>query len=133
MSSGTSDDMDWLPSGLEARLDIKTKQVGHGKKVAHEGEILNRVVRATPSGFEFEADPRRAELVVEPMNSQGARGAATEGIDDLEDDEEPLQGTRVAAYRSRVARANDLAVDRPDIVFASKELCRRMSKPTKQS
>ena len=36
------------------------------------------------------------------------------------------------AFRRLVARANYISVDRPDIAFAVKELCRRMSKPTER-
>ena len=34
-------------------------------------------------------------------------------------------------YRSIAARANFLSADRPDIMYAVKELCRGMAKPTK--
>ena len=35
-------------------------------------------------------------------------------------------------FRRLVARANYISIDRPDIAFAVKELCRRMSKPTER-
>jgi hypothetical protein len=38
----------------------------------------------------------------------------------------------VRKYRSGTARANYLAMDRPDLAFATKELCRRMSAPRVQ-
>ena len=34
-------------------------------------------------------------------------------------------------YRSIAARANDLSADRPDIIYAVKDLCRGVAKPTK--
>ena len=42
----------------------------------------------------------------------------------------PLDRTRAAAYRALAARANYLALDRPDLAFAAKECCRRMASPS---
>ena len=33
-------------------------------------------------------------------------------------------------FRGQAARANDLGPDRPDIIYAAKEVCRGMSSPT---
>ena len=37
------------------------------------------------------------------------------------------------SFRALAARANYLALDRPDIAFATKELCRHFSKPTEEA
>ena len=42
----------------------------------------------------------------------------------------PLDREEMRRYRSAVARCNYLAVDRFEIAFTTKELCRAMSKPT---
>ena len=42
----------------------------------------------------------------------------------------PLAGDAITLYRSGVSRCNYLSVDRPDIPFESKELCKAMAKPT---
>ena len=42
----------------------------------------------------------------------------------------PLSPAEVTLYRATAARANYLALDRPDLAFAAKEACRRMSAPT---
>ena len=41
----------------------------------------------------------------------------------------PLSPERTGLFRAGAARAKYLALDRPDIAFAAKELCRRMSAP----
>ena len=41
-----------------------------------------------------------------------------------------MEGDSATAYRAMVARANFLAIDRPDIAFSVKEICRRMSAPS---
>ena len=42
-----------------------------------------------------------------------------------------LDPAEATSYRGITARANYLAVDRPDLVYSVKELCRGMAKPTK--
>ena len=44
--------------------------------------------------------------------------------------EQQLPEREHTAFRALAARANYLAADRPDIIFAAKEICRLMAKPT---
>ena len=53
---------------------------------------------------------------------------ATPGVD-----ERQLDLQEVRSFRSAAARCNYLAADRPNIVFATKELCRAMYNPTEES
>ena len=48
----------------------------------------------------------------------------------MEENAEDLDNGEAAVFRSVAARANYLAQDRPDIMFAVKEICRSMSAPT---
>ena len=85
----------------------------------------------TKSGWEIEADPRHGELVIKEMELDGAKGLTTQGVDEpLQEEDVERVGWRATRFRSVAARANDLALDRPDLQFALKELCRSMSKPT---
>ena len=43
---------------------------------------------------------------------------------------EPLDAEAASLYRAGAARANYLALDRADLTYSAKELCRRMSEPT---
>ena len=47
------------------------------------------------------------------------------------ENEEELSPVEATRYRGIAARANYLAADRPDIMYAGKELCRGMAKPTR--
>ena len=67
MSSGSAKDMDWLKCVLENEYEIKTQIVGHQAGCQTEGKILNRIVRCTSNGWEYEADPRHAELIIEQL------------------------------------------------------------------
>ncbi len=53
--------------------------IGPGNRQQKEAKILNRVIRFTNEGLEYEADPRHAEIIVnelglrncKPVNSPG--------------------------------------------------------------
>ena len=97
-----------------------------------EAKILNRIVRRTDAGYEMEADPRHAELIVEQVTKDGARTTTTPGNSQTkdEDEEKELVGEQATQYRALAARCNYLSMDRPDMQFAVKEACREMAKPT---
>ena len=56
-------------------------------------------------------------------------GPATAGGGPEPTSEAPLSPRLVSLYRAGAARANYLALDRPGLCFAAKELCRRMALP----
>ena len=136
-SSGLSDDLDWLQSQLEERFEIKTQRISGKSDHDKEGKILNRVVRWTQSGYEVEADPRHAELVIKQLEASSMKPISTPGVEgkeeeDTEEDFE-LSGESATNYRAIAARLNYLSTDRPDLQYATKECCRDMSKPTSGS
>ena len=118
--------MKWLQGMLAAMFEIKSQIIGHDAEFKQEGKILHRVVRATPQGFEMEADQRHAELIIEALGLEDHKGVATAGIDEPPEEDVPLGSEKSFAYRSLASRANYLAIDRPDIMFATKDLCRKM-------
>ena len=136
-SCGPPDSLDWLEKTLTQQYEIKTTRVGHGQKASKGGQILNRVVRATDKGYEMEADPRHAELIIEQLDLTNAKGVSSPGTDepsaDIEEEPEPLETEQASAFRAIAASCNYLAADRPDIMYAVKELCREMSNPNSRS
>ena len=104
-----------------------------GKDHQQEGKVLNRIIRCTEAGWEIEADPRHAELVVEQLGIED-EGVSTPGVSGTDEEDEDgdvsLEGEDITRYRGVTARCNYMAADRPDCVFATKEGCREMSKPT---
>ena len=134
VTSGQDEQLDWLEEQLKAAYEIQTQRLGMGPQCEAEGKVLNRIVRCDAGGWRLEADPRHAELVVEQLGVGELRAAATPGIDGPEeidqDDDEDITGADVTRFRGVAARCNYLAFDRPDIQFATKEICREMSKPT---
>ena len=116
---------------------MKTQVVGHSEQegVVKEARILNRIVRATHGGWEYESDQRHVEIILEQLELKNAKPLGTPGVEDgtttgEEEDEQPLPGELASVYRAISARASYVSQDRSDIQYAVKELCRRMSAPT---
>ena len=64
-----------------------------GKECQQEGKVLNLIIQCTNVGWEIEADPRHAELVVEQLGIVD-KGVSTPGVsgseEEDEDDDVPL-------------------------------------------
>ena len=133
VSSGEQHQVKWWKDELEMVFDIKIELVGYDDpEVKSEGKILNRLIAVDSRGWSLEADPRHVELLVEELKVE--KGLATPGVEDREEeDDSELKAEEASRYRSLVARANYLAIDRPDICFSVKELCRSMPTPTRSS
>ena len=99
-----------------------------------EGRLLNRVLRCTTDGWEVEPDQRHVDLIIKDLDLGSANEVITPGEKDPKgkavEVEEELSPEDTTKYRAIVARANYLAADRPDIMYAVKEPCRGMAKPT---
>ena len=141
-SAGYPGELDWLENVLSKRYDVTTQRIGdgnqrNGEPKAREGQVLNRVIRRTGSGWELEADLRHAELIVQQLGLGDGKTAATPVVDmpetsvvDEEEEEETLAPEQATVYMAIGSRCNYLAPDRPDLQYATKEACRRMAKPT---
>ena len=133
-SEGPKKNLDWLKEELEKHYELtESARLGPGPNDAKEGKILNRIIRWTDEGLEYEADPRQSEKLIEQLGLSGANSTATPGLKVTAEQiasEEPLDQLKHKAFRGVAARANYLAADRPEIQFASKEICRWMAKPT---
>ena len=133
-TAGCKQDLDWCEAALSGHYGItKGCRLGPGKADSKQGLILNRVIRLNEEGLEYEADPRQAERILEEIGLKSANSAAAPRVEllaqQISEDKE-LPASKCTAYRARAARGNFLAIDRHDAQFASKELCRWMSKPT---
>ena len=108
-------------------------EVGNVPKAIH----LNRLVRLYPPGaeggerWEIEADPRHVEILVSQMGLNNERKAV--GTPSVTMTEEgggkELDAENPACYRSWTMRASYLSQDRCELLFAVKELARRMQQP----
>ena len=86
------------PCLAQGAYEIKIQQLGRGPKVLTEGKVLNRIIRATPSGWEVEADPRHIELVVEQLGLLNDKSVATPGVSGQGEDHVPEDMILTAAH-----------------------------------
>ena len=124
---GPKEDLDWLETEIQEHYELTIKpRMGPGPQDAKEAVILNRIIRWTSSGIEYEADPRQAEKLIAECGMTDTNTVATPGLrlsyDQLEKDE-VLPAHLHTAFRGSAVRANYLAVDRLDCQFAATEVC----------
>ena len=75
--SGSVSSFECSQKELEKPYEIQTQHIGSAKGRPREGKVLNRIIRCTDQGFEIEADPRHAKLVMEQMQVAGEKSVAT--------------------------------------------------------
>ena len=137
-AAGAAEDLDWYESQISKAYEITIQpRLGPGDEDAKEAVVLNRIIRWTSTGVEYEADPRQAEkLLIETGLDENVNSVATPGVrlsfDEIEKDE-PLEQKFHTSFRAAAARANYLAADRPDCQYAAKEICRWMSSPCRSA
>ena len=138
ISEGDDDMMNKFRVALEARFKIKTQMVGlGGGEEQSEARALNRVIRATEDGWEYEPDQRHIDLLIDGLGLQQAKGVSTPGEEEKkweeEENKQELGAEDARKFRGHAARLNYLAADRPDIAYSVKEVCREMARPTRGS
>ena len=118
-TTGSKKELDWFEAELEKRYELtKGGRLGPGPSDAKEGTILNRVVRWTPQGLEYEADPRQGEKLLEQTGLEGANAVGTPGLKPLPQqilDDVDLPQSEFTDFRAKSARGNYLAGELPDI------------------
>ena len=70
-----------------------------------EVKILNRIIRYTASGIEYEADARHSELIIKQLGLESAKPISSPAIEDeprCDDDEEPLSAEYSTQYKSSI-------------------------------
>lgn len=128
-----SNDLIRLKDQLIKRFEIKTKLMGLKEEQSREERILNRAIRVTQKGWEYEADQRHADLIIQETGTSKSSSLSHPGWDkkviEEEEKNEELQEKEATRFRAVAARANYLQADRPDIQYAVEEICRRMANP----
>ena len=129
-ATGPKDELDWFQATLESHYELTVGgRLSPGASDDKEATVLNRVIRWTETGIECEADPRQVERLLEEieLESDGVKGLATPSVQPKQhqiQDEQPLPEDQHTRFRGLAARANYLAADRIDVIYAAKEVCR---------
>ena len=135
MATGSDDNLHWLATGMKKKFEIKCQVLGPEANEDKEIKVLNRIIRWTESGLEYEADPRHSEIVINELGLHDAKGVTSPGtkLPESEDGDELLGGGNITKYRAISARIKYLALDRADIAYSAKECARAMSQPTEKN
>ena len=73
--------IDLMKKEMEAKYELtETGRIGPGPKDGKELKVLNRLVRWTEAGLEYEADPRQAERIVGDLALEGAKTVGSPGV-----------------------------------------------------
>ena len=123
-STGPKVGLDWLEAQLEGKYELrKGGRLGPGPDDATELTVLNRVLRCIQDGFEYEADLRQAEKLLEGLGlDDNCNKAATPGLKPLTEQlvkDETLPASGHAEFRGLAARANYLSADRIGLQFSA--------------
>ena len=133
VSSGSESEIKWLHGKMAGQYEVKIRGIlGPEENDQKSIRILNRIVEFQPWGIQYEPDQRHVEGIINDLDLAAANGVNTPGVkektEEVEEDRE-LDPTQVKMFRRVAAKANFLALDRPDIQYATKEACRGMAKP----
>ena len=128
-------DLVWIQGLMQSWFPIKIRaMIGGEIQDDKEVVILNRLLRWTPSGLEYEADPRHRSVLLEHFGLNGGNvrgltqnGSKMETYDSYES--EYLEGKDATMFRALTARLNYLSLDCPDLQFPIKQCSREMSNP----
>ena len=123
-TSGPCPELDWFGKTMGQHYGMTIgPRLGPGPNDAKEARALNRIVRWTDEGIEYEADPRQSEKLVSECGLERSNTISTLGIRQTAKEtaeDQPLPARLRTAFRGAAARGNYLSADRPDAQFACK-------------
>ena len=121
----------WLRQKLLEQWQLK-RSGALGVEV-NEVRILNRILTRCDWGYQLEADPRHVEIITRSLGlPSGSHGLTTPGVKDPGGDPDAPASMEATEYRSLVMRAAYLSLDRPELQFAVKDLCRNLVSPSQR-
>ena len=137
LSSGDATALDELDTILTGKWDTKTlARIGppaYGGQVL-EGKHLGRIVRWTPQGYEWQANPKHATDLLEitqfTSTSRGSSVPATKATaQGRRDALDALPDSEVQSFRQAAGTGLYLSIDRPTIQFAMGDVMAGMANP----
>ena len=130
---GTHAELVKMKDAMSSWYEIKFRGImGSDSEDLREVTILGRTLGWTKDGIELEADARhRVELLAQFGLNETSNALTSPVIRETDGLEEGILDPEEATkYRAGAARLNYYGLDRPDVQFAAKEICKDMSRPT---
>ena len=122
-------------SELIMQQRLKWLQSNSHQRMRQRENILKKTIE-NGADWEESTDMRIAMIHAVKSKKKGQKRLGAKKVKEferLESKGEILNPEEATSYRALAARTNYLALDRPDIAFAAKELCREFASPTRQS
>ena len=133
-TTGPKRQLDWLKAEMSKKYELtENYRIGPAEGDAKEARVLNRIVRWTDQGLEYEADPRQVEKIIASLGLERAKPVGTPGVKqttEMVNNDQALKEDKHTRFRAVAARGNYVGPDRPEVQYATKEVCRWMSAPT---
>ena len=133
--TGPYQELQWLEEKFSGKYEIRSEYLGPEGVCKPELRILNRVLRWTSTGIEYEPDQRHADIIIKDMGMMNAKPVTTPGVAETKEELEEWQHSNTmssndsTAYRALAARVNYLSLDRPDIQYAARDVAKHMANP----
>ena len=134
--SGVKGELEAMRRKMAEWYDIKDRGImGSAGDEIKEVKILGRTVRWTKTGIEYEADQsHRRELMKRMGLDEKSKAAVSAAVKVNEEDAAAecvgLEGDDKKEFRGEAALLSYLGQDRPDLQFATNQICRCMARPT---
>ena len=77
--SGSSASLGWMRKEFEKQWDVTAQVLGPDARQESEVRILNRIIRWTKDGLEYEPDQRHAEIAIRELGLEGSKAVSTPG------------------------------------------------------
>ena len=132
---GPKSELEWFASELKKFWIVDLRGIlgpPSMSDVSHSITILNRLVTWTDRGFELEADPRHAELLLNEVGCEGAKVTTPLVKERVEEalNAEDLDEELCGLYRSASMRFAYVSQDRQGLLVLGKELAKGLKRPT---
>ena len=137
--SGKQADLLWIKSKMEESYELKMRamlgdEFGDDKEIT----ILNRRISWKEGCLHYEADTKHVDEILKYFNLNDESEILVvpfvrETKEELAREDVELPADIATEFRGLAARANYLSLDRVDIQYATKEICRDMAVPKASS
>ena len=133
LATGAGPELKWLKGKVQEKFECTGDVLGPDEGQKKEVRYLNRILRWTDRGIEYEADDKHVNNILRELGMLECSSAITPGV--KEDDEfektpdSQLNCAEKTQMRKVIALANYLSQDRPSLGFAVKEMARTMACP----
>ena len=133
--TGEGHQLSWFRDHMAKKYELKVQVAGWDHGDARELQFLGRTIRLTQTGIELEGDDKHVELMEKEWDMVNCNAVATPyvkpvaSVTGAQEEAKDMSSTDATLYRRAAARINYIALDRPDLSFASRVASSSMSSP----